>query len=310
MCVHLTVEPAQARRLVRINLALLAATVLGMTTLFTYRQTVHDSPQAYALYVLLYISYLSYAIIGFAQQTLRQSATARRSSVRLGLGLATGSCAFALMYTAYKLSVVASLGLGLNAIPDNTGCSSLVTAPCFFGMTCPLLSMLLLCIGLTLPAVAYPISQARRRHWEERSLAALGPLWNDLTTAMPHIVLHHDRCPAAEPDFRLQRRVVEINDALLALRPYCSQQALVSAQRAADVDAYERDALVEAAAVNAALTAMRAGHLAQDVEQPRVDTVPREDLREDTEWLVRVAAAYTRLGIHVRDDAPPEPAGV
>ncbi|WP_435126754.1 DUF6545 domain-containing protein [Actinacidiphila sp. bgisy144] len=158
MCVHLTLEPAQARRLVRINLALLSATVLGMTTLFTYRQTVHDSPQAYALYVLLYISYLSYAI--------------------------------------------------------------------------------------------------------------------------------------------------------LALRPYRSQQALVSAQRAADVDAYERDALVEAAAVNAALTAMRAGHLAQDVEQPRVDTVPREDLREDTEWLVRVAAAYTRLGIHVRDDAPPEPAGV
>ncbi len=296
VCVHLTVEPAQARRLVRINLALLAATVLGMTTLFTYRQTVHDSPQAYALYVLLYISYLSYAIIGFAQQTLRQSAAAPRSSVRLGLSLATGSCAFALMYTAYKLSVVASLGLGLNAIPDNTGCSSLATAPCFFGMTCPLLSMLLLCIGLTLPAVAYPISQARRCHWEERSLAALGPLWNDLTTAMPHIVLHHDRCPAAEPDFRLQRRVIEINDALLALRPYRSQNFLEAVERATKADTPERDAAIEAAAVKAALTELHAGRLAEEIAPRRRAAVSRKDLREDTEWLVRVSDAYACHG--------------
>lgn len=195
-----------------------------MAVLFTYEQMIGPSPQVHALYLLLFISYLVFAIIDFAQQTLRQSRTTRRSSVRLGLRLTAAGCAFALMYTAYKLTVLVTLGLNLHPVPDNTDCISLVTSPCVFGVTFPVLSMLLLCIGLTLPAVAYPLSQAQRRHWEVRSFTALGPLWTDLSAAMPTIVLpaaRHDQNSAADDaDFLLQRRVVKISDGILALRPY------------------------------------------------------------------------------------------
>ncbi|MEU2724723.1 DUF6545 domain-containing protein [Streptomyces smyrnaeus] len=70
------------------------------------------------------------------------------------------------------------------------------------------------------------------RRWDKRSLAALKPLWDDLTAELPHIV-----CPATDNEensvgFLLQRRVVEISDGILALRPYRSRAVEEAARRA------------------------------------------------------------------------------
>ncbi|MEE4543677.1 MAB_1171c family putative transporter [Streptomyces sp. V4-01] len=301
---QLDLEPAEAKRRVRLRFALFAASAVGMTVLFTYEQMTHRSPQVYALYLLLFISYLGFAIIEFAQQSVRQSRSARRGSVRLGLRLAAAGCAFALVYTAYELTVLVSLGLGIHLIRDHTECSSLVATPCVFSVTSPALAVLLICIGLTLHAVAYPISQARRHRWERRSCDALGPLWQDLSAAMPEIVLpatpHHDA--SADADFLLQRRVIEISDGILALRPYRSQQVLESMQRTTNVESEEKAAIVEAAVVKAALAARNVGLLAKEVAPPSWEAASRKDLREDTQWLLRVADAYGCQTARLADD--------
>jgi hypothetical protein len=301
---QLNLEPAEARRRIRLRLVLFTASALGMMVLFAYEQMTHRSPQVYALYLLLFISYLGFAIVDFARQAVRQSQSARRSSVRIGLRLAAAGCAFALVYTAYKLTVLVSLGLGFHLIHDHTECSSLVATPCVFSVTSPALAVLLICIGLTLPAVVYPISQARRHRWETRSFDALGPLWQDLSAAMPEIVLPaaplQDK--AADADFLLQRRVVEISDGILALRPYRSQQVLETVQRATGAGPQEKAAIVEAAMVKAALAARMAGRLAENVAPPSAEAASRKDLRGETQWLLRVADAYAHHSARVADD--------
>lgn len=75
-----------------------------------------------------------------------------------------------------------------------------------------------------------------------------------------------------------------------------SQTVLNTIERTVAADARGRDAIIEAATVKAALTAMKTGRLAQEVAQPRGEATPRKDLRADTEWFERVAAAYAQEG--------------
>ncbi|MEU6285184.1 MAB_1171c family putative transporter [Streptomyces sp. NPDC047028] len=312
---QLNLEPAQARRRVRLRLVLFAASTVGMTVLFIGEQMAHRSPQVYALYLLLFISYLGFAVIDFAQQALRQSKATRRSSVRLGLRLAACGCAFALVYIAYKLTVLVSLGFGFPLVPDHSECSSLVAAPCVFSVASPALAVLLICVGLTLPAVAYPVAQFRRRRWEKRSFEALAPLWRDLSQAMPQIVLSaggQGDESVEDPDFLLQRRVIEISDGILALRPYRSQQVEEAAAKASPGQGAREAAFVEAAVVKASLAAMRTGTLPRVIAAPATtDASARKSLRDDTEWLLLVADAYTQhAAVRVADDGLPEPVGV
>lgn len=309
---QLNLEPTEARQRVRLRILLAAATAFGMTLLFAYEQMPHRSPQVYALYLLLFISYLGFATVGFFRQALRQSRSAHRGSVRFGLRLAAVGCAFALLYTAYKLMILVSLGLGYHLVPDHAQCLSLISTSCVFNATSPALAVLLICVGLTLPAVIYPVAQARRHRWEIRSLDALSPLWQELSAAMPEIVLptaHVDKDTAADADFLLQRRVIEISDGILALRPYRSQKVLEAVELNTDVDAEERAAIIEAAVVRAALAAMKAGHPAEEVAEPSAEAASRKDLLADTQWFLRVADAYTRGAECVADNDQPGPVG-
>ncbi|MFD5629989.1 MAB_1171c family putative transporter [Streptomyces sp. NPDC127072] len=312
---QVNLQPAEARRRIRLRLFLLAASVSGMAVLVIAEQMTHRSPQVYALYLLLFISYLGFAIVDFLQQTLRQSNSTRRSSVRIGLRMAAAGCVFALVYATYKVTVLFSLGLGIQLVPDHARCSSLVSAPCVFSVTSPALAVLLICLGLTLPAVVYPISQARRRRWEVRSFEALGPLWQDLSAAMPEIVLSAadaDEDAASDSDFLLQRRVIEISDGILALRPYRSRSVQEAAQQTVEAGTERGAAIVEAAVVKAALAAMQTGHLADEVAVPSASgTASRAgDLRAETQWLLQIADAYAHgETVRVADGGQPKPVG-
>ncbi|MFK0227364.1 MAB_1171c family putative transporter [Streptomyces sp. NPDC090303] len=309
---QLNLEPAEARRRIRVRLVLLAASALGMTALFAYEQMTHRSPQVYAFYLLLYISYLGFAIVDFLVQAVRQSASTRRSSVRAGLRTAAAGCGFALVYVVYKLTRLIDLGLGLGLIDSHSECSSLITAPCVFSVTSPALAVLLICLGLTLPAVVYPISQARRRRWEVQSFEALGLLWQDLSTAMPHIVLPSTDAAedvSTDSDFLLQRRVIEISDGILALRPYRSLRVQKTAQVAFDAGTEQGAAAVEAAVVKAALVGLKTGRFADEVAPPPAEAASRKDLRADTEWLILMAYAYADRSERVADNDRTEPVG-
>ena len=167
------------------------------------------------------------------------------------------------------------------------------------GVTSPALAVLLICLGLTLPAVAYPISQARRRRWEARSFAALEPLWTDLTATMPEIVLSPaglSKDVAADSDFLLQRRVIEISDGILALRPYRSRRVQETAQERVDLATRGGAAFVEAVVLRTALESLRSGHRPGEAAEPSVAGTSSQsgDLREETEWLLAVADAYAQ----------------
>lgn len=309
---QLNLEPAEARRRVRLRLVLFTAAAFGMTALFTYEQMTHRSPQVYALYLLLFISYLGFAIVDFLLQAVRQSRSTRRASVRIGLRMAAAGCAFALVYALYKLTVLISLGLGFHLIPDHSECSSLVAAPCVFSVTSPALAVLLICLGLTLPAVVYPLSQGRRRRWELQSFESLGSLWQDLSTAMPEIVLSSAdfaKDVSNDSDFLLQRRVIEISDGILALRPYRSRRVEALTQETFGNGTAGGTAAVEAAVVKAALAASKVGRFADEVTLPSAEAASRKDLRADTEWLLLVADAYANRVGRVADDGQPELVG-
>lgn len=306
---QLNLESAEARRRIRLRLVVFATSALGMTVLFAYEQMTHRSPQVYALYLLLFISYLGFAVVDFLVQAVRQSMSTRRSSIRIGLRMAAAGCTFALVYAVYKLTVLVSLGLGFHLVPDHSECSSLVAMPCVFSVTSPALAVLLICLGLTLPAVVYPISQAHRRRWEAQSFETLGSLWQDLSAAMPEIVLSSADFAEDASDFRLQRRVIEISDGILALRPYRSRRVQEMAQGTFDAGTEEGAAAIEAAVVKAALATSKAGRFADEVALPSAEAASRKDLRADTEWLLLVADAYARRVGCVADYGQPEPIG-
>ncbi len=297
---QVNLTPDEARRRIRLRLIVAAALLAGMTGLVMWEGLTAPSGKAYALYLGLFISYLSLAIVDFLRQALRQSRSTRRVSIRFGLRLAATGCFFGLVYSAYKATVLMSLGLGLHLVQrDEPHCSSLVAPPCVFSVSAPALAVLFIGVGLTLPAVVYPINQARRRRWETRSFVALEPLWSDLTAAVPHIVL-----PASDhggdmndPGFLLQRRVVEISDGLLALRPYRSQEVLEALQVSVEAGTRRGAAFVEAELTRTALAGLRSGRpRAESAEAVAMSSsFPREgDLRAETDWLVAVADAYAR----------------
>lgn len=312
---QVNLDPVEAGRRIRSRLALLAGAVLSMAVLFAVEGMTHQSPHAYAVYLFVYLAYLGFAVIDFLRQALRQSKSARRRCVRIGMRLAAVGCVFALTYTLYKLTRLVTLSLALRLFPERRDCTTLFSSPCVFSVTAPAVAVLLICVGLTLPAIVYPISLARRRRWERRSLAALEPLWHDLTTALPDIVLpaaEDDEDESADFDFLLQRMVIEISDGILALRPYRSRSAEEAARKSIAVGTRQGAALVEAVMVRSALERLRADSPPDEsADLPASSTTDRGgDLRAETEWLLAIVDAYVHARIsRVADDEPFERIG-
>lgn len=265
-------------------------------TFFFFREEANaPSANNYALYVVLFVSYLGVALFDFMRQAVRHSQLTGRRSVRAGLRLAALGCILGMVYAAYKMTVVTSLLFGLRLVSrEGPGCTSLVAAPCVFSVTAPACAVLLVGVGVTLPAVLYPIQQFKRRRWEIRSLVSLEPLWRDLADALPHIVLRADGDDDdmnLDPGFRLHRRVIEISDGLLELRPYRSKTVLETARRRVDAHTTLGAGFVEAALTRAALAALRSGRKPCDAVV--AELTPRGgDLRAEADWLVTVAHAY------------------
>ncbi|SCD87313.1 hypothetical protein GA0115251_126621 [Streptomyces sp. TverLS-915] len=309
---QLDLEPVEARGRIRRRLLLLAASVAAMTALFAAEEAL-DRPRLRALYLLVFVSHLGFAAMDFLLQAVRQSQSARRASVRVGLRIAAVGCLFALVYVAYKIVRLVSTAVGVGLV-HHTECSSPVSGTCAFSVTAPALAVLLIGVGLTLPAIAYPISHTRRIRWETRSLAALEPLWHDMTAVMPHIVLDDsaftdDSAFADDSDYLLHRRVVEISDGILALRPYRSRAVRESAERIYTADTDESAAAVEAALVRAALAAFNAELPPVELAPPSPRALAQTDLRGEAKWLVLVARAYNRQTGPVADDGEPRTVG-
>ncbi|MFI9273951.1 MAB_1171c family putative transporter [Kitasatospora sp. NPDC052896] len=306
----------EARRRLRWRLRLLAVAVATMAVAFVVtprtlmwsaaelQGKLDEAPASLHVYSAAYIAFLGYAVYDCLTQTWTRSRTATRKSQRIGLRTTAVGCVFALLYTAYKTINAVGALFGWDAIPGGPRCTSLISpVSCAFSVTAPAVGVLLITAGLTLPAAVWPLTQFLRRRWERKSIADLDPLWQDFTAALPEIVLDDDATVEDEVDFLLHRRIVEINDGILTLRPYRSltvqQAAIREVERRNLAGTADGDATVEAAVLAAALRAMRAGaELAFTPAAPAPRTSARAgDLRAETVWLRSVARAYAASDI-------------
>jgi hypothetical protein len=129
----------------------------------------------------------------------------------------------------------------------------------------------------------------------------LRPLWTALVLAFPDIRLEQPRGARLGPRYLVQRRVTEIRDAELALRPYLDARVggeAAEAARRAGLPPGRRDAVVEAAVITAALAARRDGAVASTGgTEPGPATAPLNDLNAETARLVLVAREIRRSPI-------------
>ncbi len=122
----------------------------------------------------------------------------------------------------------------------------------------------------------------------------LRPLWALLLEAAPDVRLPAQRGTRFSASYRLHRRVIEIRDAELALRPYRDSRAVVDAAdaaRRAGLGRDERDAVIEAVMIVTALNARLAG--AEPRRNPAAAGLvlpePCNDLESETSRLLLVS---------------------
>jgi hypothetical protein len=155
--------------------------------------------------------------------------------------------------------------------------------------------------GATLP-VRFPAAASVSRQC--RMWAAwyrLRPLWALLLEAAPDVQLPAQSGTRLSASYRLHRRVIEIRDAQLALRPYRDSRAIGKAADAAcsaGLPCDERDAVIEAAMIVTALEARQAGAETRGSRTAeRFLSEPRNDLESETTRLLLVSRAVRRSPI-------------
>jgi Family of unknown function (DUF6545) len=130
----------------------------------------------------------------------------------------------------------------------------------------------------------------------------LHPLWATLSRAAPDVQLPPQPGTRFNARYRLHRRVIEIRDAELALRPYWNREIAgqaADAARSARLPADRRDAVVEAAVIVTALDARLRGAPAPHdgaLAEP-AGPVPHNDLGAETARLILVSRAIRRSPI-------------
>jgi hypothetical protein len=141
-----------------------------------------------------------------------------------------------------------------------------------------------------------------RQVWLWSAYWRLYPLWDVLRQVVPEIEL------PAEPEmrwnirYRLHRRVIEIRDAQLVLRPYAKTEVaglIAAAAKSSDLSPDRTAAVVEAATIvsslQSRLCSSSPGHDA--TSQEHVAAAPRNDIRAEAAALILVCHAIRRSPI-------------
>ncbi|MGA5704572.1 MAB_1171c family putative transporter [Peterkaempfera bronchialis] len=308
----LNYEPDEARAKLRPHLRVLALAVIVMAVAFFLTPAdqrwsapftnTHQgqAPATLTLYTLAYVAFVGHATCCALAQTWRRSTETTWQVHRLGLKATSAGCSFVLVSLLYKVISTASGFLGVDLFPGGPRCTSLVTPRCAFSFTAPITGVLLITAGLTVPAMLWPLAKRKLTAWQRQTARAMLPLWQDITSVCPDVVLTTIG-GTAEPDLLLHRRTVEVIDGILALEGHRSravQAAATEAVTAAGISGVEAAAVVEAAVVAGAIQAVRWGACPQEVPAPQVsgDAVREGDLRKEAVWLRSVAEQYTSKG--------------
>ncbi|MFJ9085849.1 MAB_1171c family putative transporter [Streptomyces sp. NPDC102384] len=152
------------------------------------------------------------------------------------------------------------------------------------------LAILSIAFGVCLP----PLSVAMEYLSAWSALRRLRPLWWRLTEAAPHVVLTAV-VPRWRVTFRLERCVIEIEDACLTLREYVSIDVLERARSFASrtgLDPEQVDAVAEASWLCIAASAARTGGQLKGVTYPPLGSTGK-DRESELAWLLAVSCALS-----------------
>lgn len=298
---YLNYPPARAHVQVRRVGWLLLVVVLVMTGLFLLAPVKSEAIDFWGRYQdvpympeyrFAFLAYLGATLANAAYLAWRNSGITDRPALILGLRLVAIGCLCGLGYVAEEILVVVSVGLGHSVLPLTDTVAQILIA----------VSAVLILLGSTLPAWGSRVGIPAVYRWERRyrSYRRLYGLWSVLYDAFPEIALLPARSALTEAfgvrdlDFRLYRRVVEIRDGLLKLRPYVDPDVLSRAAelcRAAGLSTAQTQEVMEAASLVGALDARRRGEVG-NLELASFSARGGADMNSEVAALEHIARCY------------------
>jgi hypothetical protein len=301
--VHLHPDPVRVRNR-RWHTWWLLGTLSMMAVLFVLADTPVDDVRFAARYShtplvleywLVYVSYLLPAFVMMLRLSLQYIRLSINPSLSVGLRFIVVGTVFSAIYHGHKAVFFAFERAGVSYPPA-------IRAP--LDTIFPLISTILVAIGIIIPAWGPYLGLPRMLAWVQRyrTFQGLRPLWRALYRASPEIALVPPTTTLFEVlaprdlDLRLYRRVIEIRDGRLALLPYLDSTVAAEARRRATATGFagqRLEAFVEAAVLYAAVTAKSAG-TKPGHEAPAVMVPGGGDLDTDTAFLQEVARAFPR----------------
>ncbi|WP_329063078.1 hypothetical protein [Amycolatopsis sp. NBC_01480] len=179
----------------------------GLPTGIGLFDELYRSNPTLVVYIFVYTLYLGYAVVDIAIVSAG-AIRAGTGALRAGLGVMLVACVFALAYLAGKIAGL--IGDLNSAHPVNMVCSSAFSnLECSLDVGFPAISVLLIVIGLTLPA----LPAAGRAIRDARTRAALRPLRKHLVERFPDVVRLGSAGVTGRE--RLLTVMSEVNDGLL-----------------------------------------------------------------------------------------------
>lgn len=315
LLLNLSQPPEIARRRVRGRLVGALGAIVVLVGLFVASRTpaptgtfgsLYATQPTLAFYALVYAGYLGVAVADLGWQSWRYSCHARRRYLRAGLRTITMGCALALVYVIDKVvSVVHAWLGGAQPGPSASGLcpSPLSSVGCATSVALPAVAVLVIVVGVTLPAWGPRLELPVRWIAQWRSYHRLRPLWAVLHDVFPEIALTSPSGVSGsysrhDAGMRLYRRVIEIRDGALLLRDYRDPTVAAAAEAAGRRGGLRDERLratVEAAELAAAIEARRRNRrAASPVTHLPAAAVLEPDLRSESAWLVQVSDAFRR----------------
>ncbi|SEG54398.1 hypothetical protein SAMN05216223_106120 [Actinacidiphila yanglinensis] len=306
--------PAVPRAPLRRQIALAVAVQVGSVALFLAAGvgvrdgsvvTADGHGWQLAGYNTLFAVYGAWCLLVLGRELARHATRTDPGLLRTGLRLMMLATVVGVLWTLWTFDDVAdNLAHGRQAMEEDLTANSLGAVTAAFATG-----------GATVTLWGGPLSARLRWLRARRRWLALDPLWSALHSELPEIALTAGAPPRQRPalrhaEFALYRRIIEIRDGHLALRAYFHPAVPAWVAEAADPDPH--DAVVEAAAIAAALANRRCGRCHDAGAEPAPPPhVVSGTVDAEAAWLLQVTDAFTRSPVvaHVRARVAADTAG-
>ncbi|MFH9939146.1 MAB_1171c family putative transporter [Streptomyces murinus] len=252
----------------------------------------HQPPVA--VYLLVYVTAFGSGMVEIIRLSRRFGRVAGRQWLRRGLYTTGIGAAAYLVYCIHRASAVLAVQFGVD--------------PMEWELLTPLangIGIFFLAMGLTMPSWGPTASEWHRKVHNFISYQRLYALWRALTEVHPQVVLEPQhsallaRIMPGNIRYRLYRQVVEIQDGLLALRPYMDPEIAACARESARQKGLSGEPLQAAVQAAVLRRALRAKYVDPG---PRADEGPAavepyvsrsSDYGAEVAWLLSVARAFS-----------------